>query len=133
MNLDGKRIFYIEDNVANRAITQTILELSGAHVAFERWGGPEVLTHLHAFMPIDIILLDLMFPRGVTGYDVFDLIRTDPEFSKIPIVAVSASDPSIEIPKTQAKGFAGFISKPISLRDFPQQVSSLLAGQQIWS
>jgi CheY-like chemotaxis protein len=133
MSLNGKRIFYIEDNVANRAIIQTILELDGAQVAFERWGRSEVIGQLRAFMPVDIILLDLMFPRGVTGYDVFDTIRACPEFAHIPIVAVSASDPSVEIPKARARGFAGFISKPISLADFPHQVASLITGDQIWA
>ena len=83
-------------------------------------------------MPVDLIMLDLMLPRGVTGYEVFDAIRREPEFGHIPIAAVSAADPSVEMPKTREKGFAGFISKPISLRFFPNQVTELLKGGNVW-
>ena len=130
--LQGKKIFYVEDDLKNRAITQMILEQAGAAVRFERWGQDDVLVRLKAFAPVDLILLDLMFPRGVTGYQIFDMIRQEPEFADTPIVAVSASDPSIEIPRTQQKGFAGFIGKPIDIRLFPQQVADTLNGEQIW-
>ncbi len=133
MLLAGKRIFYIEDDNKNRAIAQMILEREGAAMGFERWGRSELIARLAAFMPVDLILLDLMLPHGVTGYDVFDAIRSQPGFEHTPIVALSASDPAIEVPKTQARGFAGFISKPISLTTFPQQIVSLISGEHIWA
>jgi CheY-like chemotaxis protein len=132
MKLEGKRIFYVEDDVKNRSLVQIILEQAGATIGFERWGKDQTLPRLRAFAPVDLILLDLMLPRGVTGYDVFDAIRAEPEFAHVPIVAISASDPSIEIPRTRARGFAGFISKPIDLQSFPTQISTLINGQQIW-
>jgi hypothetical protein len=48
------------------------------------------------------------------------------------VVAVSASDPEIEIPKTQSKGFSGFIGKPISLLQFPIQVAECIKGEHLW-
>ena len=129
--LQGKRIFCIEDDPRNRAIAQMILEQAGATVGFERWGRDETLTKLKAFAPVDIILLDLMFPGGISGYAIFDSIRSDAQFADVPIVAVSASDPAIEIPKARRKGFSGFISKPIDLRLFPQQVQAFIAGESL--
>ncbi len=131
MLLQGNRIFYIEDDLKNRALTMMILEQAGARVGFERWGQKDAIARLTAFLPVDLILLDLMFPRNVTGYDVFDAICREPLLADIPIVAVSASDPEIEIPKTREKGFAGFISKPIDLRLFPKQVASFINGEHI--
>ena len=93
---------------------QILLEQHGAKTSFERWG-KDTVKRLKAFAPVDIILLDLMFPNNVTGYDIFDRIRMHAEFQHIPIVAVSASDPSVAIPKTKAKGFSGFITKPIEM------------------
>lgn len=130
--LKGKRIFYVEDNLGNRAIVQMIVEQEGAKLGFERWGGADALEKLRAFMPVDVILLDLMFPMNITGYDVFDAIRADPTFAHIPIVAVSASDPAVELPKTRSRGFAGFISKPISLWQFPKQLATVMNGQPVW-
>jgi two-component system cell cycle response regulator DivK len=132
MSLKGKRIFYVEDDVGTKAIAQLILEQAGVQFAFERWGNENTIAKLRAFMPVDLIMLDLMLAHKVSGYDVFDAIRREPEFGHIPIVAVSAADPSVEIPKTRSKGFAGFIGKPISLRLFPQQIAELIDGGQVW-
>lgn len=133
MPLCGKRIFYIEDDVKNRAVVKTILEYARATVAFDSWGRIEVVhTRLESFLPVDLILLDLMFPRNVSGYAVFDAVRNDPLFAHIPVVAISASDPEIEVPKVRAKGFNGFIAKPINLHSFPNQIAALLQQEQFW-
>lgn len=129
--LQNKRIFLIEDNLSNRAIMQLLLEQNGAQTSFDRWG-KETVKRLKAFAPVDIILLDLMFPHNVSGYDVFDNIRVHEEFKHVPIVAVSASDPSEAIPKTKAKGFQGFITKPIDYDRFPKQVKAILDKQMVW-
>lgn len=131
IDLKGKRIFLIEDNVGNRAIMQTLLEQQNVTIGFERWG-VDTVKKLQEFGKVDIILLDLMFPRGVTGYDVFDEIRAHSEFMDVPIVAVSASEPSESIPKTKAKGFAGFISKPIDFDRFPAQILAILKHEPVW-
>lgn len=131
LELDSKVVFIIEDNVGNRAIMQTLLEQAGAKVYFERWGVDSV-EQIKKVMPVDIILLDLMFPRGVTGYDVFDAIRADTQFQEIPIVAVSASEPEISIPKTREKGFSGFIAKPISYMNFTKQVDIIINNGSVW-
>lgn len=129
--LQDKRIFLVEDNLGNRAIMQMILEQQGAKVAFERWG-TETVSRLKSFEPVDLILLDLMFPNNITGYDVFESIRENREFRHIPIVAVSASEPAISIPKTQSMGFAGFIPKPIDIDKFPKQVAAILRNEPVW-
>lgn len=129
--LKGRRIFIVEDNLTNRAIMQLMIEQQGGVVAFERWG-QDTVERLRGFMPVDLILLDLMFPGGVTGYDIFDRIRAEEAFAQIPIVAVSASDPSSSIPLTKQKGFAGFISKPVEYELFVKQILKILAGQAVW-
>src|SRR5687768_12482649 len=111
MTLEGKRIFYIEDDAQNREIVQTILEASGVRVSFENWGFAEVIAlKMKSFRP-DLILLDLTFPMGISGYDIYQVIRKNPAFATKPIAALSALDPTLEIPKAKALGFAGYIPK----------------------
>lgn len=129
--LKEKRIFIVEDTAGNLAIMKTLLEGMGAKIAFDRWAG-ETIEKLKAFAPVDLILLDLMFPDNVTGYDVFDDIRQHADLAHIPIVAVSASEPSMAISKTRAKGFCGFIGKPISYDRFPGQIAEILSGAAVW-
>src|SRR4051794_7873037 len=96
MAVKGKRIFIIEDNVGNRVITQLLLEQAGAITAMDRWG-VDVIKKLDAFEPVDLILLDLMLPNNVTGYQIFDEIRDYPRYHHVPIVAVSAADPTTAV------------------------------------
>jgi CheY-like chemotaxis protein len=131
MLLKGKRIFITEDNVTNRSVMQLLLEREGATVAFERWG-LETCDRLKNFAPVDIILLDLMLPDGISGLNVFDEIRGLSDFKDIPIIAVSAKEPDIAIAETQAKGFDGFIGKPINRMHFARQIADVINGEHIW-
>lgn len=131
MILRGKRIFIIEDNLANRAIMQMALEFEGAKTAVDRWG-KDVISGLVNFMPVHVILLDLMFPYGVTGYDVFAQIRSEARLRGVPVVAVSATDAAQAIPLTQEKGFSGFIRKPINPEKFAKQVLTVIDGKEYW-
>jgi CheY-like chemotaxis protein len=115
----------------NQTITQMLLTTSGAIVSYDRWG-LDAIKRMEAFAPIDLVLLDLMFPDNITGYEIFERIRDLEKFENIPIVAVSASDPSDAIPRTQAKGFAGFIRKPIDFVKFPEQIQKILGGEPVW-
>ena len=132
MLLDKKHIFVIEDNLQNRIIFQVILaHKAGARVLFEPWGNRAVLQ-LKLIPHIDVIILDLMLAGGISGYDVFDQIRAEPALAEIPILAVSAADPSSAIPKARQKGFAGFIAKPIDDVLFPEQVAAVIGGERVW-
>jgi CheY-like chemotaxis protein len=131
MSLQGKRIFIVEDNFQNRIVFLTILKMHGVWMEFDRWG-TETLWRLRSFKQVDLIILDLMLTAGISGYDVFDQIRGLPGYGQTPIIAVSAADPVIAIPKTQQKGFAGFIAKPIDDELFPKQLAQVIAGEPVW-
>ena len=132
VSLKGKRIFIVEDNLHNRQIMQMSLAQTEAIISFDIWGAQTVI-HLLARWPVDLVLLDLMFPRTLSGYDIFDKSRAESRFSRVPIVAVSASDISSAVPKCKAKGFAGFIPKPIDIETFPDRLIRVLQGEEVWA
>ena len=131
MLLNGKHIFIVEDNPQNRVVFKMALVRHGASVDFERWGRDSV-HQLRQTTQVDLIILDLMLAEGVTGFDVFDEIRQLPSCANTPIIAVSAMDAALAIPKVRALGFAGFIAKPIDNHLFPQQVARIIRGEQLW-
>jgi CheY-like chemotaxis protein len=129
--LKDKRIFVVEDNPQNRVIFQVILTQYGASVTFER-SGKFTVSRLQNTGEVDLIILDLMLPDHTTGFDLYDEIRTLPHLDVVPIVAVSAMDPAVAIPRVRARGFAGFIAKPIDKSLFPKQIADLIAGEPVW-
>ena len=128
----SKEILVVEDEDSIAQSLAMLLESEGYQVSNAE-NGKMALEKLQsgASKPC-LILLDLMFPNNITGYDVFENIRENREFRHIPIVAVSASEPTVAIPKTQALGFAGFIPKPIDMDKFPKQVAAILRNEPVW-
>lgn len=129
--LENKTIFVVEDDAANLAIISTLIRHHGGTVAYDRWGH-DTIKRMKRRQQIDLILLDLMFPGDVTGYDIFDSIQLEETLCEIPVIAVTASDPDIEIPKVKAKGFKGFIPKPLHRHTFAQQLATVLDGEEVW-
>jgi CheY-like chemotaxis protein len=126
-----KRIMIIEDNVVNMAVYAVAFRDSGAIVIQDPFT-TSALSTIKKNLPLDIILLDLMLRYGLSGYEIFDQITKDPTLSKIPVVAISAADPAIEIPKAKQKGFDGFISKPIDPFKLVKQVAACIKGEHVW-
>jgi two-component system, cell cycle response regulator DivK len=131
MLLKGKCIVIVEDNLQNRVVFTMALRLHGAAIEFDRWG-EDTLLRLSSFHQVDLIILDLMLPGAVTGYDLFTTIRHLPKYAAVPIIAVSASEPSAAMAKTRQHGFNGFIAKPIDTDLFPKQIANVIAGGSVW-
>lgn len=130
-HLENKRIFLIEDDVLNLAIINRVLINSKATV-FQNYNSIGIVTHIIQHLPIDLILLDIMLRRGVSGMDVILELKENRHTANIPVVAVSALDPGVAIPQAQRAGFSGFISKPINSISFSQDIAAIIHGEKRW-
>jgi DNA-binding response OmpR family regulator len=72
----------------------------------------------------DLITLDLMMP-GLTGFELCELLHSDPRFANIPIVIVSARDDSESKEKALQIGARDYITKPFGVDDFIGRINSL--------
>lgn len=131
MLLKNRHIFLVEDNQRNSAILRMLLEQHGARTEMDRWGMDTVRRVRH-FMPVDIILMDLMLTPKITGYDVFDLLQAEADLRHIPVVAVSAADPGEALIRTKAHGFSGFFAKPINVDTFPEHIARIIEGEKVF-
>jgi diguanylate cyclase (GGDEF)-like protein len=73
----------------------------------------------------DIILLDVMMP-GMSGYEVCQKLKENPETQAIPVVFVTALGNAVEEEKGLSLGAVDFISKPISPPVVRARVRNLL-------
>ena len=129
-SLQGKRIFVTEDNVGNLAILSFYLETHHVIIKVDR-DGRNTVEEIRRNMPIDLILLDLMLLHNVSGFDLFDQIKQSPDLAAIPVVAISAADPDSAMTKARAKGFDGFISKPVP-PTIAKYLAQVLDGKKVW-
>jgi len=130
MLLDGKRIFFVEDDGKNIAVIFSILQQAGAEVKFGPWGF--AAASIKEFMPVDLILLDMMLPEGHSGFDVYEQIQAEPDLSQIPVAAVTAMESATAMNKAREMGFQGYIHKPVRVNTFPSYVKMLIEGGQVW-
>ena len=129
--LSGKRVFVVEDDPANLAVLVATLRNAAAAV-FQDSINIDVARRVLQYLPIDVILLDIMLRQGIDGYDVFDKLRANPQTAHIPVVAVTVLDSAVQIPKARAKGLAGYVGKPINNQALITQLAELFGKKRNW-
>jgi putative two-component system response regulator len=72
--------------------------------------GPQAIVQAKSILP-DVILLDVMMP-GMTGFEVCEKIRNDPQVAEIPIIILTALDDRDSLLRGLKAGADDFISKP---------------------
>jgi two-component system, cell cycle response regulator DivK len=105
-----KKILAAEDNPANRELLTEMLDAWG-YESIQAVDGAEALAKTESNTP-DLVLLDIQMPV-LDGYAVLSRLRNDRRFSRLPVVALTASAMRGDREKALASGFDGYITKPI--------------------
>jgi two-component system cell cycle response regulator DivK len=121
------KILVVEDNEDSRELTVKVLKNKG-FVTIEASDGEEAVEKAVREKP-ELILLDISIPK-MDGYEVARRLKSLEEFREIPIVALTAHAMKGDREKVIASGFEGYISKPINVRELPDQVRSYLKGKR---
>jgi CheY-like chemotaxis protein len=121
--MKAPRILVVEDNPKNLKLIRDVLEYWGYQVIVATSGetGVELATQE---LP-DLILMDLQLP-GIDGHEALRLLRQEPTTRAVPVVAVTAFAMQDDRDRVALAGFDGFLAKPLSVRDLPEQVAAFL-------
>ncbi|MDB5818145.1 MAG: response regulator receiver protein [Rhizobacter sp.] len=118
------RILIVEDQADIRKLIR--LTLSSRHwETFEASSGEEGLEQIRSLRP-DLVLLDVMMPGLLDGFDVCERVRKDPELSGIPVVLLTAHGQASDIERGKLVGANGYLTKPFSPLKLIDMVSSML-------
>jgi two-component system cell cycle response regulator DivK len=119
-------VLIVEDDERNRKLARDVLDAAGFRT-LEAATGSEGIALAREHQP-DVILVDLRLP-DMGGGDVARALSDDARTAPIPVVAMSAISLEGAGDWLEATGFAGAIDKPISIRDFPDEVRRYRAEQ----
>jgi two-component system cell cycle response regulator DivK len=124
----GELILIIEDNEKNRKLARDVLNVKG-YKTIESETAEEGLTLAIEKFP-SLILMDIQLP-GMDGITALKRLKTDPQTQSIPVIAITASAMTYTRVTMLAEGFDGFQSKPISVKDFLEEVRRVLDSDQV--
>jgi two-component system cell cycle response regulator DivK len=119
------KILIVEDSPDNMKLFSTILGLKG-HEVTGLSGGDGLLGAIQTRLP-DLVLMDIQLP-GKDGFALLREIRQSP-FSDLRVIALTAHAMTGDRERALEAGFDGYITKPIDIRQFPEQVRQALRGR----
>ena len=115
----GELILIVEDNEKNLKLVRDLLQFKG-YRTLEAGTAGEGISLATANSP-DLILMDIQLP-DLDGEAALGRLRAEPSTAGIPVIALTAQAMAGDRERLLRAGFAGYLAKPISIREFPEQV-----------
>jgi CheY-like chemotaxis protein/signal transduction histidine kinase/HAMP domain-containing protein/CHASE3 domain sensor protein len=121
--LKNKKLLIVDDDVRNIYSLVNVFEEQDMDIVVAN-DGKEALRKLEHHPDIDIILMDIMMPE-MDGIECTRLIRAQPKFKSVPLIALTAKAMKGDREKCLAAGASDYISKPVD-------VDKLLSLMRVW-
>jgi CheY-like chemotaxis protein len=118
-----KKIVIADDNTVSRELIREVLGPENYEIV-EACNGQQALEKVTETNP-DLVLLDIQMP-ALDGYQVVEMLRRDPRFGGVPVVALTAFAMRGDQEQALASGFDAYITKPIKASLLRKEVQRLL-------
>ncbi|MCK5880617.1 MAG: response regulator, partial [Sinobacterium sp.] len=112
--LQGAKVLLVDDDERNLYSLGSALEAEGITV-YSVGSGIEALEVLARGDRVDLILLDIMMPE-IDGYEVLNRIRSNPDWSFYPVIALTAKAMLGDKQRCLDAGATDYLSKPVSMQ-----------------
>jgi DNA-binding response OmpR family regulator len=122
------RVLVCEDQDAIRQMITTLVGSSGHEVVGVSTGSKAV--ELASTEPFDILLLDLMLPGQLDGFQVCERLRGQESTKGLPIFIISAMDDPDSRAKAKAAGATDFFGKPFRPLELLKVIQGIAAGRR---
>jgi adenylate cyclase len=119
-------ILMVDDTPDNLRLLVTLLGNNGYRVRPVTSG--KLALEAIAAQPPDLILLDILMPE-LDGYQVCEILKSDPRYKQIPIIFLSALNEGIDKAKAFQVGGADYITKPLQMEEVIARVENQLKLQ----
>lgn len=118
-----RTVVYVEDEPAVRRLVEFWLLDAGyaVHLADDGASGLDLIRSIRP----DLVVTDALMPR-VSGDELVDAMRADPDLSSIPIVMATAAASPLRVERMLARGCTAVLPKPLDEASFLSAVRSAL-------
>lgn len=126
---DAAKILIVDDKPENIDLIMKILEPEGYTLAFAT-SGAKAIEVTQYFLP-DLILLDVMMPPGMDGFETCTQLKRDPLTADIPVVFVTAKNETTAIVEGFQCGGQDYIPKPFRREEVLSRVRTHVQVRQM--
>jgi CheY-like chemotaxis protein len=121
--LQGRKVLVVDDDVRNIFALSSALERRGMTV-LTAGTGREAIATLESTPDVAIVLMDVMMPE-MDGYETMGVIRQNPSFRRLPIIALTAKAMKGDREKCLEAGASEYLAKPVN-------TEQLLSALRMW-
>jgi len=121
--LVGRKVLIVDDDVRNIFALSSVLERRGMTV-LTAGTGREAIATLESTPDFAIVLMDIMMPE-MDGYETMQVIRQNPSFRRLPIIALTAKAMKGDREKCLEAGASEYLAKPVN-------TEQLLSALRMW-
>jgi CheY-like chemotaxis protein/signal transduction histidine kinase len=121
--LVGKKVLVVDDDMRNIFALSSVLERRGMAV-LTAGTGREAISMLELTPDVAIVLMDIMMPE-MDGYATMQVIRQNPSFRRLPIIALTAKAMKGDREKCLEAGASEYLAKPVN-------TEQLLSALRMW-
>ena len=121
--LVGKKVLVVDDDVRNIFALSSVLERRGMTV-LTAGTGREAIETIEKTPELAIVLMDIMMPE-MDGYETMQVIRQNPKFRRLPIIALTAKAMKGDREKCLEAGASEYLAKPVN-------TEQLLSALRMW-
>jgi CheY-like chemotaxis protein/signal transduction histidine kinase/HAMP domain-containing protein len=111
-DLVGKTALLVDDDARNIFALSSVLERRGMKVLTATTGS-EAVALVESNPSIAIVLMDIMMPQ-MDGYQTIGVIRQNPSFGRLPIIALTAKAMKGDREKCLEAGASDYLAKPVN-------------------
>jgi CheY-like chemotaxis protein len=122
-DLVGQTALLVDDDARNIFALSSVLERRGMKVLTATTGA-EAIQLVESSPEIAIVLMDIMMPQ-MDGYQTMGIIRENPAFRRLPIIALTAKAMKGDREKCLEAGASDYLAKPVN-------TEQLLLALRMW-
>ncbi|MBV9858802.1 MAG: HAMP domain-containing protein [Alphaproteobacteria bacterium] len=122
-DLVGKTVLLVDDDARNIFALSSVLERRGMQV-LTATTGREAIALLESTPGLALVLMDIMMPE-MDGYETMQVIRANPGFRRLPIIALTAKAMKGDREKCLEAGASDYLAKPVN-------TEQLLSALRMW-
>nr|WP_267885310.1 HAMP domain-containing protein [Streptomyces sp. NRRL F-5126] len=111
VSFNAEKVLIVDDDVRNVFALTSVLEAHGLSVLYAE-NGREGIEVLEQHDDVTVVLMDIMMPE-MDGYETTTAIRRMPQFSGLPIIALTAKAMKGDREKAIESGASDYVTKPV--------------------